>query len=160
MVPRSTVGARAAKAARGGKCVRSPRALGPLPPLPPLAAVLLPNPRRFSTLALPHGLDRAGGADDARERSRRPGLGHSAPGRAFDSLRDAPARRALAVPLGREGDGGGRGGGLAEDRPIEVGRVVPRRAGAASVRGAGAARVAGRARAGPVSVLARAGGGG
>src|SRR2546430_7135505 len=51
-------------------------------------------------------------------------------------------------------EGGGRSGGPAEDRRVEVGGVVRRRAGAASVPGAGAAGAAGRAGARAVPLLA------
>src|SRR2546430_4424937 len=56
-------------------------------------------------------------------------------------------------------EGGGRSGGPAEDRRVEVGGVVRRRAGAASVPGAGAAGAAGRGGARAVPLLAHERGG-
>src|SRR5207249_4746760 len=133
---------------------------GPAPgSLLPAPGVLLPNPARFPTLALPYGSDRAGGADHARERCRRAGARHS-PGRGTPgSLWDAPPGRPLDLPLGGTGDGGGRSGGPAEDGRVEVGGAVRRRAGAASIPGAGAARAAGRAGARAVPLLAHERGG-
>src|SRR2546427_623165 len=125
---------------------------------PPTSSALL-NPLRFPRLASPHGPDRAGGADHARERCRCPGARHS-PGRsAPGSLWDTPPGRPLDLPLGGTGEGGGRSGGPAEDGRVEVGGVVCRRAGAASVPGAGAAGAAGRAGARAVPLLAHERGG-
>src|SRR5437016_13093897 len=113
----------------------------------------------FPRLASPHGPDRAGGADHARERWRCAGARHS-PGRsAPGSLWDTPPGRPLDLPLGGTGEGGGRSGGPAEDGRVEVGGVVRRRAGAASVPGAGAAGAAGRAGARAVPLLAHERGG-
>src|SRR5256712_8059521 len=123
---------------------------------PPFALL---NPLRFPRLASPHGPDRAGGADHARERCRRAGARHS-PGRsAPGSLWDTPPGRPLDLPLGGTGEGGGRSGGPAEDGRVEVGGVVRRRAGAASVPGAGAAGAAGRAGARAVPLMAHERGG-
>src|SRR5256712_760465 len=123
---------------------------------PPFALL---NPLRFPRLASPHGPDRAGGADHARERCRCAGARHS-PGRsAPGSLWDTPPGRPLDLPLGGTGEGGGRSGGPAEDGRVEVGGIVRRRAGAASVPGAGAAGAAGRAGARAVPLLAHERGG-
>src|SRR6267378_4957220 len=120
---------------------------------------VLPNPLRFPRLASPHGPDRAAGADHARERCRRAGARHSPRRGAPGSLRYAPPGRPLDLPLGGTGDGGGRGGGPAEDGCVEVGGAVRRRAGAASIPGAGAAGVAGRAGARAIPRLAHERGG-
>src|SRR6266850_7022812 len=120
---------------------------------------VLPNSLRFPTLASPHGPDRAGGADDTRERCRRAGARHSPRHGAPGSLWDAPPGRPLDLPLGGTGDGGGRSGGPAEDGRVEVGGALRRGAGAASIPGAGAAGVAGRAGPRALPLLAQERGG-
>src|SRR3989441_9718164 len=75
------------------------------------------------------------------------------------SLWDAPPGRPLDLPLGGSGDGGGRSGGPAEDGRVEVGGALRRRAGAASIPGAGAAGVAGRAGPRALPLLAQERGG-
>src|SRR5947208_1100195 len=113
----------------------------------------------FPRLASPHDRRRPRGADHARERCRCAGARHS-PGRsAPGSLWDTPPGRPLDLPLGGTGEGGGRSGGPAENGRVEVGGVVRRRAGAASVPGAGAAGAAGRAGARAVPLLAHERGG-
>src|SRR5205809_974280 len=115
------------------------------PPRTSTTSTVLLNPLRFPRLASPHGPDRAGGADNARERCRCAGARHS-PGRsAPGSLWDTLPGRPLDLPSGGTGEGGGRSGGPAEDGRVEVGGVARRRAGAASLPGAGAAGAAGRA---------------
>src|SRR5437773_4853108 len=129
------------------------------PPRTSTTSTVLLNPLRFPRLASPHGPDRAGGADNARERCRCAGARHS-PGRsAPGSLWDTLPGRPLDLPLGGTGEGGGRSGGPAEDGRVEVGGVVRRRAGAASLPGAGAAGAAGRAGARAVPLLAHERGG-
>src|SRR5436190_20215542 len=124
------------------------------PPRTSTTSTVLLNPLRFPRLASPHGPDRAGGADNARERCRCAGARHS-PGRsAPGSLWDAPPGRPLDLPLGGTGEGGGRSGGAAEDGRVEVGGAVRRRAGTTSVPGAGAAGAAGGAWARAVPLLA------
>src|ERR1700693_446130 len=123
------------------------------PPPASAAFTALLNPLRFPTLALPHGPDRVGGADGARERCRRAGPRHRPRRGPPGSVRHTAAGCALDLPLGGEADRGGRGGGTAQDRRVEVGGIVRRRAGAPPVSGAGAARVAGRARGRPGSLL-------
>src|SRR2546425_826986 len=126
---------------------------------PPPTSSALVNPLRFPRLASPHDRRRPRGADHARERCRCAGARHS-PGRsAPGSLWDTPPGRPLDLPLGGTGEGGGRSGGPAEDGRVEVGGVVRRRAGAASVPGAGAAGAAGRAGARAVPLLAHERGG-
>src|SRR6267142_141581 len=127
--------------------------------VPVNSSTVLLNPLRFPRLASPHGPDRAAGADHARERCRRAGARHSPRRSPPGSLWDAPPGRPLDLPLGWTGDGGGRSGGPAEDGCIEVGGAVRRRAAAASVPSAGAAGVAGRARARAVPRLAHGRGG-
>src|SRR5439155_27005028 len=89
----------------------------------------------------------------------RAGARHSPRRRAPGSLWNAPPGRPLDLPLGGTADGGGRSGGPAEDGCVEVGSAVRRRPGAASIPGAGVARVAGRAGAGALPLLAHARGG-
>src|SRR5437879_2408752 len=120
---------------------------------------LLLNPRRFPTLALPHGSGRAGRADHPRHRGGRSPAGDGARGRAARGLWHAAAPSAVDLPLGGGADGGGRGARGTEDRCVEVGRARRGRARAAPLRGAGAAGVAGRARAGPLPCVAHERGG-
>src|SRR3989441_5145178 len=124
---------------------------------PPTSSALL-NPLRFPRLASPHGPDRAGGADHARERCRCAGARHSPRRRAAGSLWDAPPGRPLDLPLGGTGEGGGRSGGPAEDGRVEVGSAVRGGPRAASIPGAGAAGVTGGTGARALPLLARAGG--
>src|SRR5207253_1683693 len=84
---------------------------------------------------------------------------HSPRRRSPGSLWNAPPGRPLDLPLGGTADGGGRSGGPAEDGCVEVGSAVRRRPGAASIPGAGVARVAGRAGAGALPLLAHERGG-
>src|SRR5882724_9894411 len=114
------------------------------PPEPPPTCLTLINPLPLPRLASPHGPDCSGCADHPRERCRCAGARHSPGHRAPGSLWDAPPGRPLDLPLGGSGDGGGRSGGPAEDGRVEVGGALRRRAGAASIPGAGAAGVAGR----------------
>src|SRR6267143_6636968 len=120
---------------------------------------VLLNPLRFPRVSRPHDHRRAAGADHARERCRRAGARHSPRRSPPGSLWDAPPRRPLDLPLGGTGDGGGRSGGPAEDGCVEVGGAVHRRAGAASIPGAGALGVAGRAGARALPRLAHERGG-
>src|SRR2546427_10505892 len=61
---------------------------------------LLLTPRRFPTLALPHGSGRAGRADHPRHRGGRPPARDGAGGRAAGGVRHARDRGAVDLPLG------------------------------------------------------------
>src|SRR2546428_3972526 len=115
---------------------------------------LLLNPRRFPTLALPHGSGRAGRADHPRHRGGRSPAGDGARGRAARGLWHAAAPSAVDLPLGGGADGGGRGARGTEDRCVEVGRARPGRAPAAPLRRAGALGAAPPARAGSLPRVA------
>src|SRR3989442_11897063 len=116
---------------------------------------LLLNPRRFPTLALPHGAGRAGRADHPRHRGGRPPARDGAGGRAAGGVRHARDRGAVDLPLGGGAEGGERGARGAEDRCVAVGRARRGGARAAPLRGAGAAGAAHRARAGPLPGMAQ-----
>src|SRR2546422_472355 len=120
---------------------------------------LLLNPRRFPTLALPHGSGRAGRADHPRHRGGRSPAGDGAGGGTARGLRHARAGSAVDLPLGGRADGGGRGARGPEDRCVEVGCARRGRARAAPLRSAGAVGIAGRARAGPLPCVAHDRGG-
>src|SRR2546425_5395607 len=116
-------------------------------------------PRRFPTLALPHGSGRAGRADHPRHRGGRSPAGDGAGGGTARGLRYAGAGSAVDLPLGGRADGGGRGARGPEDRCVEMGCARRGRARAAPLRSAGAVGIAGRARAGPLPCVAHERGG-